>query len=600
MKKKSLLALVLTGVLVILGSTFIEAAKPLMVQDMENMQILTPSAPEGGGWAVSPWGIGCWEMGGDLFAQVIESPPGDPVYYDGWTSDEPLPLVINIDIDPDLSPAELVNVPAGYCVELTFDGGQKKKVYLPHITGDDLIDGWISPDLYVAKDGSTYWDEALTQLAQSAKGIGITITPDKKIYSPGECATFDIQMKRRNKPANIKPGQIIATFPDKDTQVTLTRVGRGKYTYTTPELTKSGSYTLEVTLYKRGALRSISRLERTKGRIERIITHLEEVKEELKNPKAVKRLERTIKKLRKIITKIGRTIERHRTRGVIGKASSTITVKRFKVKISSPIDGDTIDRWETIVSGVIEPFPTEEIGISVNGNIAMINGDRFAAIVPLEKGTNTIEAKAVDWSGYITTDSITVNNDNPVVSEVSIDPSPAIGIIPLEVTFSVTTNIPHPIALYEMDYDDNGVVDYSSEELTELSYEYYTEYLYYPKLTVTDEEGNQYSGITLVNVMPMPDLVSKWNSAKTALSEGNIDEALKYYALSEEEKENARNNAPIIRAHLSEIMQDLGDIRFIEFKGNIAIYEMTPAGGGTPDSIIFIQDVDGLWKIMGE
>ena len=190
MKKKSLLALVLTGLLVILGSTFIEAAKPLMVQDMENMEILELAAPEGGGWAVSPWGIGCWDMGGDLFAQVIESPPGDPVYYDMWASDEPLPLVINIDIDPDLSPAELVNVPAGYCVELTFDGGQKKKVYLPHITGDDLIDGWISPDLYVAKDGSTYWDEALTQLAQSAKGKKEKkVSPKVSIISPEDGAT---------------------------------------------------------------------------------------------------------------------------------------------------------------------------------------------------------------------------------------------------------------------------------------------------------------------------------------------------------------------------------------------------------------------------
>lgn len=440
----------------------------------------------------------------------------------------------------------------------------------------------------------------LTLTAWAKRGIEITITPDKEIYSPGECAIFNVEMKHHNRPAHLKKEQIIATFPDKDTQVTLTRTGRGKYTYTTPELTKPGDHTLEVTLYKRGALRSISRLERTKERIERIIIHLEEVKERLKNPRAVKRLERTIERLREIIRKIERTIERHRTRGVIGRASSTIRVERFKVKISSPIDEDTINRWETIVSGIIEPFPREEIGVSVNGNIAMINGDCFAAIVPLEKGTNTIEAKAVDWSGYITTDSITVNNDNPVVSKVSIDSYPAIGIIPLKVTFSVTTNIPRPITLYEMDYDDDGVVDYSSEELTELSYEYYTEYLYYPKLTVTDEEGNQYSGITLVNVIPMPDLVSKWNSAKTALSQGNIDEALKYYALSEEEKQEARNNAQIIKAHLSEIMQDMGEIRFLEFKGNIAIYEMTPAGGGTPDSIIFVQDVDGLWKILGE
>jgi sugar lactone lactonase YvrE len=176
----------------------------------------------------------------------------------------------------------------------------------------------------------------------AAPSATITITPDKELYSPGESALFNIEMKYRNKLLRLKKEQIIATFPNPDTPVTLTQAGRGKYTYTTGAL-NSGTHTLEAILYKHGALVSISRLERTKTKIERNITHLEGVKESLKNPKAAMRIEKTIEGLKKNIDKIERTIQRHRTDGVIGQASSTITVQSGSIIVKEISAIDPID-----------------------------------------------------------------------------------------------------------------------------------------------------------------------------------------------------------------------------------------------------------------
>ncbi len=190
MKRMSLLALVLTGLLVILGSTFIEAAEPLMIQDMENMEILEPAAPEGGGWAISAG------YGEDGFGVVFDS-VSDPNLYEDWASAEyPMPVQIGPDIctdAPDWNP-EFFNIPAGYRVKLTYDGGQAKTVYLPHITAEDLVEGWceLCLPLYVASDGSTYYDEALTDLAQgtpSAFPFTEDFTTDT--YKDAETTTAD-------------------------------------------------------------------------------------------------------------------------------------------------------------------------------------------------------------------------------------------------------------------------------------------------------------------------------------------------------------------------------------------------------------------------
>jgi len=56
----------------------------------------------------------------------------------------------------------LINIPAGYTLEITFDGGKKQICYFPELVGVT------SKFFYPADDGSTYYDQAMTNLAYPA------------------------------------------------------------------------------------------------------------------------------------------------------------------------------------------------------------------------------------------------------------------------------------------------------------------------------------------------------------------------------------------------------------------------------------------------
>ncbi|HPJ73115.1 MAG TPA: hypothetical protein PK636_10550, partial [bacterium] len=76
------------------------------------------------------------------------------------------------------------SVQTGDNLLVTYDGGRQKRVYLPHLTG--------YAQLYVADDGSTYYDGGLTSPAQAALAPSPTPTPSVMGYktpSPTPSAT---------------------------------------------------------------------------------------------------------------------------------------------------------------------------------------------------------------------------------------------------------------------------------------------------------------------------------------------------------------------------------------------------------------------------
>ena len=85
---------------------------------------------------------------------------GESPYYDGATLATPTHMQFDIGRGPASqcnNPA--VDISAGEYITVTFDGGQTLDVYLPAFNGVDL-------SLYIARDGSTYYDVALTNMAQ--------------------------------------------------------------------------------------------------------------------------------------------------------------------------------------------------------------------------------------------------------------------------------------------------------------------------------------------------------------------------------------------------------------------------------------------------
>ena len=139
----------------------------------------------------------------------------------------------------------------------------------------------------------------------------------------------------------------------------------------------------------------------------------------------------------------------------------------LEIKITSPIDGETINKAKTIVKGTIKT-DTKDIGIKVNGTLAEISGNEWTANnIPLALGVNTITATATDSQGNTDTKTITINTSD-ITQQVELSANITSGIAPLTVSFSVSTSGITP-ASYKFDFNGDGIIDYISTSSDSMS-----------------------------------------------------------------------------------------------------------------------------------
>ncbi len=287
-----------------------------------------------------------------------------------------------------------------------------------------------------------------------------------------------------------------------------------------------------------------------------------------------------------------------------GESSSLIfTVKPpLEIKITSPTDGETINKAKIMVRGTVKS-DTRDVGIIVNGVIAETTGnDWIANNIPLAIGTNTITATATDSYGNTDTKTITVYT-NDITHQVELSSNITSGIAPLQVFFSASILF-IPVS-YQMDFEGDGVSDYTGPTFENISHTYTSEGIFYPTITVTDDQGNTYSdtiAITVLNKTEIDALLKgKWEGMKGALANQNVNSALNYFA--EEVKQHYSEIFTALFAQLPQIVQDMQEIQLIYTKNNTAKYRIrkNELYGGQMLTITyyiyFTVDIDGLWKI---
>jgi len=93
-------------------------------------------------------------------------------------------------------------------------------------------------------------------------------------------------------------------------------------------------------------------------------------------------------------------------------------------------------------------------------------------------------------------------------------------------------------------------------------------------------------------------LHESYNDIKTALSNGDIGEAVDYIA--EGVKEMYEYNFNLMNSYLPQISAGLEDIDIVQIKDGVAEYEMWGEQGGQMYSfyILFVKDADGIWRIQ--
>ncbi len=275
-----------------------------------------------------------------------------------------------------------------------------------------------------------------------------------------------------------------------------------------------------------------------------------------------------------------------------------VTVKPpLEINITSPVDGVTINRSKTIIKGTIKS-DTADIGITVNGIIAEIKGNEWIVNdIPLTIGANRITATVTDASGNTDKKTITINT-NDTTQRVELSASSTSGIAPLTITITATTSFT-PVS-YQIDFNGDGIADYTGATFNNITYTYTTEGIYYPTITITDNQGNTYSdtiAITVLNKIEMDTLLkSKWEGMKAALKAKDIEKALSYFDVESRDRYKAIFEA--LKDKMPTILDTFIEFNFIKLYGHIIEYEIVTSENGVLYSypIMFVRGTDGVWR----
>ena len=281
------------------------------------------------------------------------------------------------------------------------------------------------------------------------------------------------------------------------------------------------------------------------------------------------------------------------------------TESGLEIVITEPQDGETINKAYTVVKGTIKTA-TNDIGIKVNGVIAEINGEKWAASnISLTSGDNTITVKAVDVNGNTAQESITIHTDT-IEQSITISVTPKSGIAPLSTTFSIDTDISGTITAYRIDFDGDGTTDLEQATDEDITHVYNTQGMYYPTVTIEDSSGGTYTETTVINVLSKDEmdtlLKGKWTGMKEALENGDIEGALSCFA--EDYQQLYRNLFTNLSAQMPQVAKDMAEIQLVSVKDNTAKYRINKDISYADQTITvtyhiyFAKDASGMWKIV--
>jgi len=284
------------------------------------------------------------------------------------------------------------------------------------------------------------------------------------------------------------------------------------------------------------------------------------------------------------------------------EASIALSVSAFRIEIISPVNGATINKSRTIVYGKMYE-QTGETGVVVNGVLAEVQGNNFAVIVPLQIGQNIITATATRPDGIQGQAQITINIETQE-EFIRLTATPTSGILDqtgiLNVTFEAEAYLVNPVSSYSWDFNGDGTPETTGTEATVIA-QYQFPGIYFPRVTVTDNQGNTFTETTLVSILSREEmdvlLQSKWEGMKGALSQGNITEALNYFV--NDSREEYREIFELLAPQLPGLVSTMREINMVEIKGNMAEYYIKRFQRGVDISyfIYFIKDENGIWRV---
>lgn len=263
----------------------------------------------------------------------------------------------------------------------------------------------------------------------------------------------------------------------------------------------------------------------------------------------------------------------------------------------SPDGGSVINNDQALVSGTFQgPLNT---GITVNGVVAAIYNNQFYAHVPLNPGTNTLTILATTADGATVTKTLEVTSSG--AQPIAVTAEPKSGVAPLQAAFTVTNNNNEVLTKIEADFDNNGVIDFTTLDAnTPIEFTYTTPGVYQAKFTVTDSLNNVYTQTVLITVQDAAQMdqlfKSIWDGMNSALIAKDKAKALQYLNRGAQAKYEPVFDA--LMPDFTEIVASYSPLQRVSISEEIGEYAVNRTINGV-DSIFFIyflKDGDGVWR----
>ncbi len=282
------------------------------------------------------------------------------------------------------------------------------------------------------------------------------------------------------------------------------------------------------------------------------------------------------------------------------RRSFSVNVNALRLTITDPAAGAVVAAGSLLVQGTVQAGGAEA-GVAVNGVPAAVQGSAFAALVPIDSGTTALTATATTPAGATASQSIAITVAVTSGSPLTLRPNPAAGVAPLTATFSVFGD-PAPVSI-ELDYDGSGTVDFSGPSLDGQLFSYAQPGLYFPRATITDAQGTRLTITTLVQVYDRalldPSLQAQWAALRDALQRGDVDGAVRVFALTSRDAYRDQLTALAGAGALTQVASDLGPINLVDVLENAVEYDLKAVRNGVQYSfyVLFVVDSDGLWRL---